>query len=304
MGLIFLRGKDQHLPCDKFHNYFFQDDFNLARPETFNEVCSADREESMAKLQQYVDVVEAELQKEIAACSNSFFQVANQLHELCRTINLSCSQIHGIKGDLRSIDHLTWDKVQAVQELQIRRGNLMKMHEKLRLMEELQSSSDALEVLLPAADYAGSLDILESMQQTYKGEDMASLTCFKSLGQQLEETTGAVDDLMCEELLKAGQFVQMEASIDVVVARLKWGETLGQGEAMELGEEETVRLQESLLPVVVGLKRTAKLSSALQGLRETASQDMKSCVREIVERLGSHITRRRISSKHQCTVRQ
>eukprot|EP01025_Chloroclados_australasicus_P000428 TRINITY_DN10236_c0_g2_i6.p1 TRINITY_DN10236_c0_g2~~TRINITY_DN10236_c0_g2_i6.p1 ORF type:complete len:877 (+),score=126.13 TRINITY_DN10236_c0_g2_i6:60-2690(+) len=264
---------------------FFQDDFNLARLETFKEVCPQDREESMGKLQQYVDVVEAELQKEIAACSNSFFQVANQLHELCRTINLSCSQIDNIKHDLRNVDQLTWDKVQAVQELQTRRRNLMLMYEKLKMMEEIQSSQDALEILLPAADYAGSLDILESMQQMFKGEDMSRLTCFKSLGGQLEETTEAVDELMGQELLKASQFVQMEAAIDVIVARLKWGETLKEGEAMEFGEEETERLQESLLPVVVGLKRTGKLSTALQGLRETASQDMKSSIREIVERL-------------------
>mmetsp|Transcript_19968 Transcript_19968/g.63541 ORF Transcript_19968/g.63541 Transcript_19968/m.63541 type:complete len:369 (-) Transcript_19968:25-1131(-) len=141
---------------------FFQEDFALERPQTFVQACPAPEDmglvmELQEKLSTYLDIIEVHLLNEISQRSDSFFEALGVLGDLQDMIHAALDHIHSLRKQVQDMDQALYASALRIKTLQKRRGNLLKLHQKLRLVENVSQARQILGLLLPSPDYAGCL---------------------------------------------------------------------------------------------------------------------------------------------------
>ncbi|KAK9830219.1 hypothetical protein WJX72_010418 [[Myrmecia] bisecta] len=300
---------------------YFQEEFTLTRPETWQEECPEDSEDKRAavleELSQHLDVVETYLLREIAARSDNFFIASGVVQDLRMAIHRTYDQVKTLRQGVRELDEDVVEAAVTVQRLQRRRGNLMTVLDKLKVVEGISQSQMALQLLLPQADFAGALDVLDDMRATMEAEDLSGLHCFRHLPQQLMEVAEAVDELMASEFLRVTQLRSLDGAVDHVLQGLHQGPASNRSSAdgtpytsssrlpslanasiavstsgpdlscypeLALIQNDAEEMRDMLAPLVLGLKRTGRLSASLRTYREAVAIEVKQGIREVVER--------------------
>ncbi|KAJ3080696.1 hypothetical protein HK102_002878, partial [Quaeritorhiza haematococci] len=170
---------------DTVPQIFFDPDFNLTNPRTFQTVCenvdftSSSSIESTTtnsilqeKLSHYLDIVEVHLIKEISRRSSSFFAALSNLQAL-NNETLSCVlQIHGLRKKLSNISKMTAEKGLQVVRLKRRRGNLGTLCGAVKLVAEVKQTQPMIQVLLGQGDYVGALDLIEETTMILRGIEL------------------------------------------------------------------------------------------------------------------------------------
>ncbi|KAB1222969.1 Vacuolar protein sorting-associated protein 54, chloroplastic [Morella rubra] len=270
---------------------YFKEDFALEDGATFRAACpfSNATENLMLqeKLTQYLDVVELHLVKEISLRSNSFFEAQGQLQDLNVKIVQGCSRIRELKETIRLLDVDLVESARQIQDLNATRTNLLALQQKLRLIFYVNQALSALKLLVASADCAGALDITDDLQNLLDGDELTGLHCFRHLRDHVAASIEAINSILSAEFMRAS--IHDGGDFDIVIlSQVKARATIpanGKVDDVKLDEEETTNFRDLLLPVVIGLLRTAKLPSVLRIYRDTLTADMKAAIKSAVAEL-------------------
>ncbi|KAE7995999.1 hypothetical protein FH972_000748 [Carpinus fangiana] len=270
---------------------FFKEDFALEEGGTFRAACPfSNVTENLVlqdKLTQYLDVVELHLVKEISLRSNSFFEAQGQLQDLNVKIVEGCSRIQELKETIRLLDVDLVDSARLIQDLNATRTNLLALQQKLTLILYVNQALSALKLLVASADCAGALDITDDLQHLLDGDELTGLHCFRHLRDHVAASIESINSILSAEFMRAS--IHDAGGSDVVIlSQVKARASVpinGKDDDVKLDEEETTNFRDHLLPVIIGLLRTAKLPSVLRIYRDTLTADMKTAIKTAVAEL-------------------
>ncbi|XP_048496751.1 vacuolar protein sorting-associated protein 54, chloroplastic isoform X2 [Beta vulgaris subsp. vulgaris] len=270
---------------------YFKEDFELEDGATFRAACPfSTMNENLVlqeRLSQYLDVVEMHLVKEISLRSNSFFEAQQQLGDLNVKIVEGCKRIRELKETIRLLDADVVGSARHIQEFSSMRSNLLSLQQKLRLILYVNQALGALKLLVASADCAGALDIADDLRQLLDGDELTGLHCFRHLRDHVAASMDSINSILSEEFLRAS--LHDAGNLDVViVSRAKERASVpnnGILDDVKLDEEETSSFRDCVLPIIIGLLRTAKLPSVLRLYRDTLTADMKTAIKTAVAEL-------------------
>ncbi|XVE89373.1 hypothetical protein DITRI_Ditri19aG0196400 [Diplodiscus trichospermus] len=270
---------------------YFKEDFALEDGATFRAACPfTDVSENIVlqeKLSHYLDVVELHLVKEISLRSNSFFEAQGQLQDLNVKIVEGCSRIRELKETIRLLDTDLVDSARQIQELNATRTNLFSLQHKLKLILSVNQALSALKLLVASAECAGALDVIDDLQHLLNGDELTGLHCFRHLRDHVVAAIDSINSILSAEFMRAS--IHDAGDKDAVIllkAKTRASISLnGKDVEVKLDEEEATNFRDRLLPLVIGLLRTAKLPVVLRTYHDTLTADMKTAIKTAVAEL-------------------
>ncbi|KAM7505724.1 hypothetical protein LguiB_004628 [Lonicera macranthoides] len=281
---------------------YFKEDFALEDGATFKAACPfATVTENLVlqeKLSQYLDVVELHLVKEISLRSNSFFEAQGQLEDLNVKIVEGCSRIRELKETIRLLDVDLVDSARQIQELNVTRSSMLALQQKLRLILNVNQALSALKLLVASADCAGALDVTDDLQNLLDGDELTGLHCFRHLRDHVTAAIDSINSILSAEFMRASMHDAGDMDA-VILSKSKTRATLltnGKDDEVRLDEEETSNFRDQLLPLIIGLLRTAKLPAVLRLYRDTLTADMKTAIKTAVAELLPVLVARTLES--------
>ncbi|KAB2007116.1 hypothetical protein ERO13_D10G004400v2 [Gossypium hirsutum] len=270
---------------------YFKEDFALEDGGTFRAACPfTDVSENIIlqeKLSHYLDVVELHLVKEISLRSNSFFEAQGQLQDLNVKIVEGCNRIRDLKETIRLVDTDLVDSARQIQELNASRTNLLALQHKLKLILSVNQALSALKLLVASSECAGALDIIDDLQHLLDGDELSGLHCFRHLRDHVVTSIDSINSILSAEFMRASIHDKGDKdSVILLKAKARASISLnGEDVGVNLDEEETTNFRDRLLPLIIGLLRTAKLPFVLRTYRDTLTADMKTAIKTAVAEL-------------------
>ncbi|KAA3478710.1 vacuolar protein sorting-associated protein 54, chloroplastic [Gossypium australe] len=270
---------------------YFKEDFTLEDGGTFRAACPfTDVSENIMlqeKLSHYLDVVELHLVKEISLRSNSFFEAQGQLQDLNVKIVEGCNRIRDLKETIRLVDTDLVDSARQIQELNATRTNLLALQHKLKLILSVNQALSALKLLVASSECAGALDIIDDLQHLLDGDELSGLHCFRHLRDHVVTSIDSINSILSAEFMRASIHDKGDKdSVILLKAKARASISLnGEDVGVNLDEEETTNFRDRLLPLIIGLLRTAKLPFVLRTYRDTLTADMKTAIKTAVAEL-------------------
>ncbi|CAN7081292.1 unnamed protein product [Brassica oleracea var. botrytis] len=282
---------------------YFKEDFALEDGATFRSACPfSSLNENLAlqeKLSQYLDVVEMHLVKEISVRSDSFFEAQGQLEDLNVKIVEGCGRIRDLKETIRVIDRSLVDSARRIQELSSTRVNMLELQRKLRVILYVNQALTALKLFVASADCAGALDITDDLQNLLAGDELTGLHCFRHLRDHVTISIDSINSILTAEFMRISIHNTGEIDVLILSSAKKRGSISSNGETgdeVKLEEEDTSTLCDRLLPLVIGLLRTAKFPSILRMYREALTSEMKNAIKNAVAELLPILVARSLES--------
>ncbi|XP_013598946.1 vacuolar protein sorting-associated protein 54, chloroplastic-like isoform X2 [Brassica napus] len=282
---------------------YFKEDFALEDGATFRSACPfSSLNENLAlqeKLSQYLDVVEMHLVKEISVRSDSFFEAQGQLEDLNVKIVEGCRRIRDLKETIRVIDRSLVDSARRIQELSSTRVNMLELQRKLRVILYVNQALTALKLFVASADCAGALDITDDLQNLLAGDELTGLHCFRHLRDHVTISIDSINSILTAEFMRISIHNTGEIDVLILSSAKKRGSISSNGETgdeVKLEEEDTSTLCDRLLPLVIGLLRTAKFPSILRMYREALTSEMKNAIKNAVAELLPILVARSLES--------
>ncbi|GAA0148262.1 membrane traffic protein [Lithospermum erythrorhizon] len=268
---------------------FFKEDFRLEEGSIFRSACPfrtpSENSALQERLSHYLDVVELHLVKEISLRSGSFFEAQGQLVDLNSNIVQGCGRIRELKETIRLLDSGLVGTANNVHQLSKNRIDFILLHKKLRLILYVNQALSALTLLVTSADCAGALDIIDDLQHLLAGDELTGLHCFRHLRDHVVASTDSINSILSAEFLRASTHDADDVDVSLVL-KLKEGETVAQKiDEVKMDEDDIISFRDRLLPLVIGLLRTAKLPVVLRVYRDTLTTDMKIAIKGTVEGL-------------------
>uniref|UniRef100_A0A1J3HUP2 Vacuolar protein sorting-associated protein 54, chloroplastic n=1 Tax=Noccaea caerulescens TaxID=107243 RepID=A0A1J3HUP2_NOCCA len=282
---------------------YFKEDFALEDGATFRSACPfSSLTENLAlqeKLSQYLDVVELHLVKEISVRSDSFFEAQGELQDLNVRIVEGCSRIRELKETIQLLDKNLVDSARQIQELSSTRINMLELQRKLRLILYVNQALSALKLLVASADCAGALDITDDLQNLLAGDELTGLHCFRHLRDHVTCSIDSINSILTSEFMRISIHNTGEIDVLILSAAKVRGSISSNGKAsdeVKLEEEDTSTLCDRLLPLVIGLLRTAKFPSILREYRDALTSEMKNAIKNVVAELLPILVARSLES--------
>ncbi|KAL0310484.1 UNVERIFIED_CONTAM: Vacuolar protein sorting-associated protein 54, chloroplastic [Sesamum angustifolium] len=262
---------------------YFKEDFQLEDGATFRAACPfrtiSENVALQERLSQYLDVVELHLVREISMRSSSFFEAQVQLEDLNSKIVQGCGEVRELKETIRLLDSDLVGSARKVQELSKKRGDLIKLQNKLRLVLSVNQAISTLQLLVASADCLGALDITDDLQHLLDGDELIGLHCFRHLRGHVTTSVDSINSILSAEFIRAS--LRGAENMDVSVATSIFTSN-GRHDDVRLEEEQTSNFQDQLLPLIIGLLRTGKLPAVLRIYRDTLASDIKTSVKMTV----------------------
>ncbi|KAL3612719.1 hypothetical protein D5086_003739 [Populus alba] len=270
---------------------YFKEDFALEDGPTFHAACPFTNGVAnlslQEKLTQYLDVVEVHLVKEISLRSNSFFEAQGQLEDLNGKIVEGCERIRELKETIRVLDKNLVESAMEIHELNVSRGNLVALQNKLSLILYVNQALSTLKLLVASADCAAALDVTDDLQQLLNADELTGLHCFRHLRDHVAAAIDSINSILSAEFMQASIHVARDKDL-LLLSKAKTRDSMymnGKDEEVKLDDEETSNFRDHLLPLIVGLLRTAKLPSVLRIYRDTLTASMKTTIKNAVAEL-------------------
>lgn len=270
---------------------YFKEDFALEDGPTFHAACPFSNAAAnlmlQEKLSQYLDVVELHLVKEISLRSNSFFEAQGQLEDLNGKIVEGCERIRELKETIRVLDKDLVESAREIHDLNVSRGDLVSLQNKLRLILYVNQALSTLKLLVASADCAGALDVTDDLQQFLDGDELTGLHCFRHLRDHVAAAIESINSILSAEFMRASIHGAGDKDL-LLLSKAKARDSIymnGIDEEVKLDDEEMSNFRDRLLPLIVGLLRTAKLPPVLRIYRDTLTASMKTTIKNAVAEL-------------------
>lgn len=225
--------------------------------------------------------------KEISLRSNSFFEAQGQLQDLNVKIVEGCSRIRELKETILLLDVDLVECARQIHDLNETRSNLLALQQKLRLILYVNQALSALKLLVASADCAGALDVTDDLQHLLDGDELTGLHCFHHLRDRVAASIESINSILSAEFMRASIHDAGDTDVIIISRAQARASILMNGEdgEIKLDDEETSNYQDRLLPVIIGLLRTAKLPSVLRLYRDQLTADMKAAIKNAVAEL-------------------
>ncbi|KAI2615869.1 Vps54-domain-containing protein [Hypoxylon sp. NC1633] len=208
-------------PLSTIPNVYFDDDFHLENPRTFDVVSERSEvvrpppgsaEEKIAangsasaprktlatnailqeKLSWYMDTIEMHLISSISTASTTFFTALGSLKELHSEAAESVDRIKTLRQELEALDREIATSGLDIVQKQRRRENLQQLNDAVKQLKEIAESVAACEALVDSGELDKALDSIDSLEKLIAGE--RSVRSSKDGGQrpQLRDLRDAV----------------------------------------------------------------------------------------------------------------
>ncbi|KAI8144882.1 Vps54-like protein-domain-containing protein [Fennellomyces sp. T-0311] len=283
---------------------FFEPDFHLEDPRTFDAVCEgadiignsgpnppvSTNSILQEKLSYYLDTVEVHLIREIENRSSSFFEALSNLQALHQQTLDCVSQIHTIRQQMKEIQSTKCNEGLQVVRLQVRRQNLDRLREAIRIIKEVRAAQPMIQVLLGQGDYFGALDLIDETHAVLEDNkkagviDLKEVRALANFSTQLDEMQKAVGIMMQHDFLS---ILLSDLSYQIETIDLEEAKQQIQGQAksprsspQQRDDKVDEELFDRLMPCTTGLIRTEMLLSTMQGYRERLLAEIKEIVRK------------------------
>ncbi|KAJ3416012.1 hypothetical protein HDV05_003609 [Chytridiales sp. JEL 0842] len=174
-------------PLDTVPSVFFDPNFKLGNPNTFEQVCEkADFSKLTAddvtltsnllqnKLNIFLDTVDVHLVKEISRRASSFFSALSTLQNLHQETEECVNQIHALRGNLANLSKVSVKQGLEVGRLHTRRDNMHKLYEGVKRIGVIHQTQPMMQALLSQGDYIAALDLIEETTADLKGLNTAA----------------------------------------------------------------------------------------------------------------------------------
>ncbi|KAJ7775171.1 Vps54-like protein-domain-containing protein, partial [Mycena metata] len=171
-------------PLDVVPTVFFQPNFNLGDPRTFNAVTEQDSPNHdpaadptalsyslplLEKFSHYADTVEQHLVREISLRSASFFAALSNLHELQSESEECLDRISKLRTLLKDVDEKGAKKGLEVVRKGSRMRNLGKVRKGVNFVGGVVEMTGVAKSLVAAGQWDQALGVLEDMERLWEG---------------------------------------------------------------------------------------------------------------------------------------
>ncbi|XP_047310439.1 vacuolar protein sorting-associated protein 54, chloroplastic-like isoform X2 [Impatiens glandulifera] len=267
---------------------YFKEDFALEDGATFRAACPFSTVSENAvlqeKLSQHLDVVELHLVKEIALRSNSFFEAQGQLQDLNTKIVEGCTRIRELKETIRLLDADLVVSARRIQDHNTTRNNYVSLQQKLRVILYVNQALSTLKLLVGSADCAGALDVTDDLKQLVDSDELTGLHCFRHLRDHLATAIDSINTILSAEFMRTA--ITDSGNKDaLILSKARASLPSNEKHGVVLDEEELSNFNDRLLPLIIGLLRTARLPHVLRIYRDTLTADMKTSIKKAVAEL-------------------
>lgn len=205
-------------PLSTIPNVYFEEDFHLENPRTFDVVSersevvrpapgtidektsngnAAAPRKALAtnailqeKLSWYMDTIEMHLIQSISTASTTFFTALGALRELHSEAAESVDRIKALRAELEALDQEVASTGLTIVQQRRRRENLQHLHDAVLQLREIASSVAACESLVDKGEVEQALDSIDSLELLIAGEPGSSHEGPK--GMRLRDLRGAV----------------------------------------------------------------------------------------------------------------
>lgn len=270
---------EQLVPLDTVPDVFFDPEFTLENPRTFDMVYEGSNITGnlsllQEKLPYYLDTVEQHLVREIDKRSDSFFEASSNLQALHQETLECVDQIRSLRDMMQSIQKSACDDGLQVTRLQIRQRNLEHLYTSIRAVKDIIESQHEIQKLVSQGNYFEALDLI-NQTRTKKQQINGNIHALGSISSQLDEMESTIGNTMQQDFLS---ILLSDISYHQETAESTISLTEPPPEKIEL--QEDVDLRQSLEPSVKGLLRTDTLKTTLDDYQQYLLREVKSIVRQ------------------------
>lgn len=294
-------------PLSQVPEVFFQSDFTITNPTTFDLVTESSTSSFSSppsnhtqtniplsipdlatdqllqeKLSYHLDVVELNLVEEISRRSASFFSALGNLQSLHAETASCITQVERLNTELASLRTTVADKALEIVKLGDRRQRMIQIEEGLAKVQEVWQSVGEIEALVQAGDGSSALNLIESLEACWRGDDHGVGTSLKfdklkalnGLPNRLSNLRGMISRALEADLvtilshdlkLNIEEYVKSQHSLD------------GDGDSRrEMAKE---RLEDRLRASLMSLMRASEISKLVHLWREAVMREVRDCVR-------------------------
>jgi len=298
---------------------FFDDDFDLSRPETFSRACgrvearsvrdlARAATETQEDLSAHLDVVEQHLVREIDAKSAEFFEALKELHGLHESMSETQRQVGKMRQNVREIGELLVKPGRVMKSLYEKRDNLRGLTDLFAQIASVQQMRLDMDVFVESTDYPGALQIAEDVRQTLRDNPMlADLACFQKLPEYVTETVTKVREVMISDFI-AGVKLPGDAKAAIskptlerlaAVAESSGLETSSSSKDLNQVRDTATTLLDSAIPPLISVlySGNAFLCDALEAWSSSISEDVRQ-----VERVAMGVMLSRFAGERRITA--
>ncbi|ESZ91364.1 hypothetical protein SBOR_8248 [Sclerotinia borealis F-4128] len=205
-------------PITTVPNVYFDEDFHLENPRTFDVVSersevirptsgSPDERRTsngsavnprkalatnailQEKLSWYMDTIEVHLISSISTASTSFFAALGSLRELHFEAAVSVERIKTLRKELEDLDEEMAVGGLKIVNLQRRRENLKQLNDAVQQLKQIVNAVASCESMVENGDVEQALDAIDALEKLIAGEEMLSKPGQRKL--QLQDLRGA-----------------------------------------------------------------------------------------------------------------
>lgn len=270
---------EQLVPLETVPDVFFDPDFTLENPRTFDLVYEgSDITGNLSLLQEklpyYLDTVEQHLVRQIDQRSDSFFEASSNMQTLHQETLECVDQIRFLRNMMQSIQKSACDDGLQVTRLQIRQRNLEHLYTSIQAVKDIIESQQKIQRLVSQGNYFEALDLIYQTR-TKKQQIKGDIHALRSITSQLDEVESTIGNTMQQDFLSI-----LLSDISYHQETAESTMSLVETSSEKIVLQEDMDLRQSLEPSVKGLLRTDTLKSTLDDYQQYLLREVKTIVRQ------------------------
>ena len=298
---------------------FFDETFDLSRPETFARACAGLEDQSLRNLARasmdaqehlsaHLDTIEQHLIREIIAKSDEFFDALKELRDLHDSMTETQITVGSMRQTVRNIGEHLVKPGQLMIDLNDKRDKMQGLTEKFASIAALQQMRLDMDVFVESTDYPGALQIAEDIRKTLADDRvLAKLSCFRKLPEHIERTVSKVRNVMIGDFV-AGASLPRDAKAVVSPKTLEHLSKVAAAnglkppaanfnEAPQFGDKRGNVLDTTIPPFIALLfSGSSFVCDALEAWSSAMSEDVRQIEHVAVDVMLSRVTGERVKS--------
>ncbi|KAM4056250.1 vps54-like protein [Hirsutella rhossiliensis] len=287
-------------PLSTIPNVYFDEDFHLENPRTFdvvsegNGTVTAPRKALATnailqeKLSWYMDTIEVHLINSISTASTTFFSALGSLKELHLEAADSVQRISTLRKELEALDEeVATNGLQVVQK-RGRQENLRKLHDAVLQLQQIVDGVAGCESLVEAGEVDKALASIDSLERLIAGEREQPDDGEGGVPVQLCDLRSAsalqgVNDDLSTLRFRAGKAYESRFSAILIADLRSHVESRGghfrAQSVFPTYLSATEELKAKLFPNMAGLHRAKHVATAAMAYREAVLREIRNLIR-------------------------
>mmetsp|Transcript_7583 Transcript_7583/g.27897 ORF Transcript_7583/g.27897 Transcript_7583/m.27897 type:complete len:782 (-) Transcript_7583:1255-3600(-) len=149
-----------------------------------------------------MDLVEAEIVREVSLRSRSFFEEAVIIHDVCSVTREALTRCEGIRLLLRKRMIALADDIRAAQKLQERKDRYRSALQCLELVGSIEALCQQADTLLAARQFWECVQVLNRIDGLTQAESATGIQCLQSVTKRTQKTRNSVSKAVGAEFIQ------------------------------------------------------------------------------------------------------